>query len=116
MYHNQLRRKKRGKLGYSMEELRQHVRSALNGQVYCPYCNDRLTVADFSLDHLHPVSRGGEHELDNLIVCCTGCNQSKGSMNDGEFTALLAVMAAWPEAVRRDTLARLRAGGRMYRG
>ncbi len=43
------------------------------------------------------------------------CNETKGALTEGEFTALLTPLAAWPDEARRGTLARLRAGGRVGR-
>ncbi len=40
----------------------------------CQYCgsNKRLT-----LDHVIPVSKGGEHKWDNVVTACESCNQRK---------------------------------------
>lgn len=43
----------------------------------CVYCGD--TIGPFHLDHVHPVSRGGRSEADNLVVACGSCNMSKGA-------------------------------------
>jgi hypothetical protein len=43
----------------------------------CAYCGDPITEGNRSFDHIDPVSRGGEHSIDNLVVCCQGCNSSK---------------------------------------
>jgi hypothetical protein len=116
IYHAHLRRLPQDEgPGYSLEELRELVRRTLENQVPCPYCGRRLTLRSLSVDHREPVCRSGSNGLVNLIVCCVGCNQSKGMMNDAEFLALLDLLGDWPVEVRRDTLARLRAGGRMYR-
>lgn len=29
-------------------------------------------------DHLVPLSKGGQHTVDNLVVCCWPCNRTKG--------------------------------------
>lgn len=45
----------------------------------CVYCNkhfNRLTI-----DHFIPLSKGGEHRVANLIVCCQSCNSSKNDNN-----------------------------------
>jgi 5-methylcytosine-specific restriction endonuclease McrA len=41
------------------------------------YCSDRITEENRSFDHIDPVSRGGEHSLANLVVCCQACNSGK---------------------------------------
>lgn len=42
----------------------------------CQHCGatDNLTI-----DHIHPVSRGGSDDMDNLQVLCAWCNTSKGA-------------------------------------
>lgn len=45
----------------------------------CEYCRSRADHAtqSFSVEHIKPVSRGGETVLDNLALACTGCNSHK---------------------------------------
>jgi 5-methylcytosine-specific restriction endonuclease McrA len=43
----------------------------------CVYCGD--TAGPFELDHVHPVSRGGDDRLENLACACRPCNRSKGA-------------------------------------
>ena len=38
-------------------------------------------------DHKIPYSRGGLHEISNLVVCCTSCNASKGNRTPEEYIA-----------------------------
>lgn len=45
---------------------------AKNGGL-CVYCS---AVAD-SVDHVIPQSKGGSHDLDNLVPACMTCNRSK---------------------------------------
>lgn len=55
---------------------------ALSRQVYerdgsvCHYCGTK--DGPFQIDHVVPVSRGGNHGLSNLVVACQWCNCSKG--------------------------------------
>lgn len=56
----------------------------------CAYCG--IEVVDVSqdmlgeclpdniltIDHVIPVSKGGTWMLENLVLCCLGCNQWKG--------------------------------------
>lgn len=45
----------------------------------CHICGRPVEVSDFHLDHIIPVSRGGEHILSNVAVAHPFCNQSKGA-------------------------------------
>lgn len=76
-------------------------------------CDDPSTVANFRLDHGHPVSRGGGWGLANLRVLGVACNAARGPLSEQEWRERLAAMAEWPERVRRNTLSRLKAGHRV---
>lgn len=41
----------------------------------CAYCNNDCTP---TLDHIEPLARGGEHDIDNAAAACGACNSSKG--------------------------------------
>lgn len=41
----------------------------------CRYCGARAVRLE--CDHVVPVSRGGSHELTNLVTACFSCNRSK---------------------------------------
>lgn len=55
-----------------------------NGQTNCPHCNVALDYSQglqpnsAEPDHVIPWSMGGKDHVDNLIVICRACNQSKG--------------------------------------
>tara|TARA_R100000008_G_C3581383_1_gene168758 strand:+ start:1245 stop:1847 length:603 start_codon:yes stop_codon:yes gene_type:complete len=49
---------------------------------------DLSNKAEYQLDHIHPVSKGGSNELDNLGVTCKEANMAKGDMTTGEFINL----------------------------
>lgn len=42
----------------------------------CLCCNSRK---DLSLDHILPISQGGENKLSNLQTLCKSCNSKKGT-------------------------------------
>lgn len=44
----------------------------------CFYCDRRLRRGTATLDHVQPLSQGGDNTLENLVVCCYHCNQCKG--------------------------------------
>lgn len=43
------------------------------------------------VDHIHPQSRGGTNDLDNLVTACSDCNIGKGARLLGPVPADLAV-------------------------
>ncbi|MFB7663972.1 HNH endonuclease [Kitasatospora sp. NPDC056138] len=43
----------------------------------CVYC-DR-PAADGDVDHIRPLTRGGRHEVANLVLACINCNRSKNN-------------------------------------
>lgn len=46
---------------------------------YCWYCKTKLhPFRTFTIDHVHPVSRGGADTIENLVPCCKSCNSRKG--------------------------------------
>ena len=67
----------------------------------CVYCGRDLLV-DFDTfmiceeDHLQPLSKGGQHQPDNIVTACAICNRLKGSykpefdLTDGNRTEYIA--------------------------
>lgn len=42
--------------------------------VLCHYCGKENPT---SIDHILPISKGGTHEMHNLLPCCISCNSTK---------------------------------------
>lgn len=51
----------------------------------CVYCATALTPETATLDHVHPMSRGGTNAAGNLVAACRHCNQLKGDLLPLEF-------------------------------
>ncbi len=47
----------------------------------CEYCGLAQTgqEAEFHVDHIHPVSAGGETVVENLALACVSCSLRKGA-------------------------------------
>lgn len=43
----------------------------------CQYCGQQPPAVVLEVDHIHPVSRGGEDHEDNLVTACFDCNRGK---------------------------------------
>lgn len=50
----------------------------------CQYCGTRPPDVVLELDHIHPVSLGGDSDEMNLITSCDVCNRGKGAKVLGE--------------------------------
>lgn len=72
------------------EELRERMLKHYRGK--CQYCLD--APAD-TLDHIVPISKGGEEDLQNVIPMCRKCNEEKGDeLLSPEKTLSLRLRAA----------------------
>ena len=45
----------------------------------CQYCGSKPPVVVLEIDHIIPVSKGGENKEDNLITACFSCNRGKSA-------------------------------------
>lgn len=45
----------------------------------CHYCEKQLTRFSATLDHIQPVSKGGDNSFENLITACLHCNAERGN-------------------------------------
>lgn len=45
----------------------------------CEYCLSQASYSatPFSIEHIRPVSQGGQSDIDNLALACQGCNNFK---------------------------------------
>lgn len=55
-------------------ELKNQV--AKRARFICEYCfsQENFSPDPFALDHIIPISKGGNNELENLAFSCQGCN------------------------------------------
>lgn len=53
----------------------------------CAYCNGVAT----HLDHVHPLSKGGEDVEANIVPACAPCNLSKGAKTLAEWSETFTV-------------------------
>ena len=51
----------------------------------CAYCGLGLDPANWHLDHVVPLSKGGAHTRANSAAACPSCNRKKGDMSAAEF-------------------------------
>lgn len=55
---------------------RENVYSRDGGK--CQYCGHKVPRHEATYDHVIPRSQGGPTSWENVVICCTPCNQKKG--------------------------------------
>lgn len=68
----------------------------------CGYCK---STKDLTLDHIIPVSKGGQNDFDNVVVACNDCNSKKGNKSIKEANMKLLTKIYHPtiyDVVRKD--------------
>jgi 5-methylcytosine-specific restriction endonuclease McrA len=94
-------------LDYNLDNYRQIIPTL---PTPCRYCHRPMTIKNHSADHAWPIARGGSWSLCNIEITCRSCNTAKGIMTPHEYRSLLALLQTFPDIVRINTLARLKAG------
>jgi len=59
--------------------------AALYAEVVCSYCKQDIPEEDRTADHRVPLSRGGTHTADNLVMACQRCNSAKSATDETTF-------------------------------
>ncbi len=71
------------------------IRELIDAQQYrCALTGEPLTPKTAVLDHIVPLSRGGEHSLENAQVVADWVNKAKGSMTQEEFIEMCLAVAS----------------------
>lgn len=52
----------------------------LRSEKHCAYCFESTRSRDRELDHVWPLSKGGTHSADNLVMACKTCNRKKRNL------------------------------------
>ena len=68
---------------YNVKENRQKIYERDNYK--CTYCDKQLTRFTVTLDHITPVSEGGDNSAENLKTACLQCNSRKTARPLGDF-------------------------------
>lgn len=67
----------------------------------CQYCGKSAPEVILQVDHIKPVSKGGENDLLNLITSCRECNGGKGARELSDSSALTKQRAMLEELNER---------------
>ena len=64
----------------------------------CHYCGKQITNKDeLTVDHVVPVSKGGENAKDNFVISCKSCNREKANLSAERYTEFLNIIKIMSE-------------------
>lgn len=85
---NHMKRVQHGLPRLTLREWVQRVKEFENCCAYCgqePEKDEDGNKKFLEIEHLTPLSRGGEHRIHNVVPACPTCNKMKGQMTHDEF-------------------------------
>ena len=65
------------------KDARQLIYERADGR--CELCGKKILLKDMTLDHINPLSMGGEDNVSNLSCTCKLCNHFKGNILPDDF-------------------------------
>ena len=77
------------KVGRREPILRVYVRARTIASIPCYWCKRLTSPEEREVDHIQPLSRGGDHMASNLCICCIECNEMKGDLLPREFLPII---------------------------
>jgi 5-methylcytosine-specific restriction endonuclease McrA len=66
------------RLGLTRDKIYKAVARQLHGVVPCWVCGQPVAPADATLEHIKPLSEGGNSHQENLAISHALCNQQRG--------------------------------------
>ena len=76
---------------------RENVYSRDKGR--CQYCGHAVPRSEFTYDHVVPRRLNGQTRWENVVVCCTPCNQRKGGRTPDEAGMALVANPVRPRSL-----------------
>ncbi|MBW1915964.1 MAG: HNH endonuclease [Deltaproteobacteria bacterium] len=62
----------------------------------CHYCNRKVGLANLTMDHVVPLSRGGKSSKGNIVPSCKECNNKKKYLLPIEWEEYLRSLSNLP--------------------
>jgi hypothetical protein len=81
---NQFNRKKKVKALQDGTVTSQVIKDILQLET-CYYCKEFTPEKFRTIEHKHPLNKGGQHSINNLTMACSLCNVTKRDMTEQEF-------------------------------
>ena len=80
---NVLRKKNKININIYSNDVNKLLYKEANGK--CALCGREMTLDQVTLDHIIPLAKNGPDRVDNLQICCNGCNLLKGAALPEDF-------------------------------
>lgn len=91
IYRAHSRNRKANRYGNPNNHSPEDISSILSSQGgKCSYC--RKTLKKWHVDHIHPLSKGGDNSRSNLQITCQTCNLKKGSLDPLVFAQRIGLL------------------------
>lgn len=71
------------RLGLTRDKIYKTVARQLHGTVPCWVCGEHVAPADATLEHIQPLSQGGNSHLENLAISHAVCNRQRHPPHTG---------------------------------
>lgn len=72
-----------GRIKYLSEKKRNLIFNKFKG--HCAYCGYKIRLDEMVIDHIIPIVKGGNNEIDNLNPSCKECNICKYDLTLEDF-------------------------------
>ena len=78
----------------------------------CFYCGKLITnKSELTVDHVVPVSKGGENDADNFVISCKACNSEKSNLSAERYAEFLNIINIMGErSVMSESLEKIISG------
>ena len=68
------------RLGHTRDKIYKTIARQLHGQVPCWVCRQHVAPADATLEHIQPLSEGGNSHAENLAISHGHCNAGRHAL------------------------------------
>lgn len=109
-----VKRDKRGRVirkTYS-EDTRKLIYKNAHGR--CELCGRKILLEDMTLDHINPLSMGGEDDVENLACTCYSCNLFKGNILPDDFMERITEIFMYQMEMKSNNGLRWKLASRLF--
>lgn len=72
----------------------------------CQWCGESVVGAEFEIDHVISLGRGGPNTAENIALACPNCNRRKGEKHPAQFAAEIVAQSGYKTPLINRLLSR----------